>query len=194
MHGTLPPVTITEHAERYLGSIADGFSVRMPARSLVIARFQGQPHQFASTFVTLGLSEQVLKQQSGRIARQELILCVPSSCDKESMFKLLGALAFDVSNSGVALARGQVLGPVSPLFEGASVSAFFCMAPMLFPDEFTVFRELQPPAIFVWLVPITEKEAEIARRLGADAFEERLEDWQQKENLLDLSRVGMVDV
>lgn len=186
-------MSIADHVETYLGKISDGLSLETPLGSVTVARFVGRPHRYAETFVTLGLSEKPLAQPSGAEVRQELVLCGPSTLSARSVYALFGALVSEILHSGRALTRGQVLGPSGPLFEGASVTALFCMQAAFLPDAFSLFKPQEgPPVLFVWLVPLTDYEARLASTIGASAFEAKLERWQGSENLLDFTRVGMV--
>lgn len=180
---------VINHIEKFLGKMAWGYSIQGFdfITKIQVARFDNQPMQGATTFVTTGLSSKRLTQTDYSNIRQELVFCFRGD---ESLFeeiaKLLGLIASDVITSGQALIRGQVLGPAGPLFTKSTLKALYITYPVYFPEEFHKFLGSRPQTSFVWLVPIHSSENHYINTCGWSSFENALE--VQDPDLLDLDR------
>jgi Suppressor of fused protein (SUFU) len=181
-----PP--LLEHLEKYLGRAAGGVSVPA-ALPIQVLRFDKQPATGATTFVTLGLSEHLLKQEGAAPnIRHELVFCCRSP-DQKEVAALLSVVAEDLLRRHRGLARGEVLGPAGKVLSQSSLTALYCAAPVYYPEGLAVFRDKSPHVYFIWLVPLATDEAAYVRSKGWSAFEERLLD--SDPDLLDLQRLSI---
>ena len=147
--------------------------------------FVDQPGAGADTFVTLGLSRWALDQGDGTRIRQELVAAADRR-DAGRLRPVVQGVAHGMLGSGDSLRDGQVLGPAGPLFESSSLEAFYCTSPRVFPETFEVFRHSEPPTAFMWLIPITGREAAFVAAQGWRRFEEELE--ERDPDVFDLRR------
>ena len=188
-----PP--LVRHLEGHLGPLRSGRRLPPPAGGgaappLYVAEFADRPAAGAVTLATLGLSERVLEQEGGDGIRQELLFCFYRRPDQQDLERLLLSVAEELLAGGRALAARSLLGPHGPLLPGVGVEALYATAPVYFPDSLAALREVEPPVVFVWLVPVTAAEAAFIARRGGEAFEGLLEELDP--DLLDLEREGIV--
>lgn len=185
---TAPP--LIAHLERHLGRLERGWGESADGRQLPVqvVQFANPTGGVPLSYATLGLSEHVLRMPSGEV-RHELLCCGPSDGSLNPA-PLMVTVAEDLIASGRSLVKGQVLGPSGPLLEGTELEALYCAAPVYFPDEFAVMRDVRPPVVIVWLVPISRSEAAFVRDRGWDAFEDLL--LERDPNLLDWGRPSLV--
>ncbi len=110
------------------------------------------------------------------------------ACASDNARRPIGTLADSVLSSGRALIRGEVVDGTGPMVDGSSLSALCCLAPAPLPQSFWLYGGSDPAMMFIWLVPLTNLEAEFARRVGPDEFEGHLVEAQDVVDLFDLRR------
>jgi hypothetical protein len=187
-------MTLSEHLEKHLGSIAGGWSETRAGSELdfQIVLLQNAPMKTACTLTTLGLSGALLDQGDGSFIRQELLFACYEKfrfCDPQN---LIAGVASQVLQSRHALHRGRVLGPLGPLFDSSPrLQALYCAVPVYFPRPFHTYAETSPVTIFVWLLPITTDEATYVETRGWSTFETELS--KRDPDLLDLNRRSIFD-
>lgn len=176
--------TLESHVLHFCGPTSEAWAE--DGSGILVGRYDGKPIPELTTFLTAGLSAQRLTQPSGREISQEL-LCTTLSRYKHLPFqRLLLASAKLVLKEKRALQRGQLLGPLGPLFkEAPRLQGFYCGYPSYFEDEFIIL-DRSPPIVFVELYPITVAEMEYVRSNGALPFEEAVESGGI--DLLDMER------
>ena len=104
-----------------------------------------------------------------------------------NMSAVLYQVAMGLVSSGVALLRGNVLGPAGQLFAGTCLTALYAAMPVYFGDEFSAYTDSDGNGIaIVWLVPITDAEARYVHEHGWNEFEDLL--MRTNPDLLDLHR------
>lgn len=183
---------LTQHLESYLGQITEGLSVSEAGQGMpIILPFRNQPIKGATTYVTLGCSNVTLHQEDGSAIRQELLMISYDGYDQMEIVALISSVYLeDMLATGSALTHRSVLGPAGPIIDGSQLTAFYCARPAYFPDGFHRFTETDPIVEFLWLVPITDREAKYVKKNGSDAFEYLLV--EQDPDLMNLSRTGIV--
>ncbi len=179
------PPPLIAHLERHLGPIATGTRYKVGAELLQVAWFADRPVPECTTYATLGMSATALSQSGGEPIRQELLFSHRGPHRKEAM-ALVAAAAEPILRTRRSLDRGQVLGPFGPILSGCRIEALYCSAPVYFDESLHVFHGLTPPVVFVWLVPISAREATLVADKGWENFEELLA--RQDPDLLDLDR------
>ncbi len=184
-------MTLRAHIEHHLGDPEYVYGVRAPGHSFNILQFDGVPHFDAVSYVTEGVSSELVLQPSGS-ARQELVLTVRRAFASDETRRPLGAVAQHILNSKDALIRGEVIDFPTHIVHGTNLSAVCCLAPAIVSKDFWVYAETDPATMFVWLLPLTAAEAALARRLGPDEFEAKLETAQETVDLLNLDRPPFV--
>jgi hypothetical protein len=182
---------LVSHIEDALGPIDGGWSETARGAPLwfKVVRILAQPVHGATTFVTLGLSDVELALPSGKGVRQELVFCCYAKHETTAIPGLLKTVGEELLKSGKALARGDVLGPAGPLFDG-DLTAFYASLPVVFPKPLATWDGSVPPTVFVWLVPVTSDEANVVARQGWSEFETILE--ASDPDLLDLHRTSVL--
>jgi Suppressor of fused protein (SUFU) len=73
-----------------------------------------------------------------------------------------------------AMTRGTIIGPRGRLFAGGNMTALYAAEPAYLRDGFARCAGA-PPIDLLWLVPITDTEADFARTHGRQAFEDARE-------------------
>lgn len=138
--------------------------------------FNDQPNKGATTHSTLGLSRHVLAMGDGCAGvRQELVVSVLENSDESAMCSLLFNVAQEIVIQHRAVLHGEVLRLNAPVVPLSKCICLYASMPVLFPDEFAVCRDVEPHAVFVWLVPITGDEAGFVANSGWSRFEDLLE-------------------
>ena len=167
---------VAEHLEVRLGPVDYGWGDPASGKRLQVVRFKDQPEPGVDTYATLGLSEYVLAMQTGREVREELVLCATDRvCDKDVASILLW-IAERCVDSGDAILRGQIIDLGAALAEGGEITALYATNPSVFDDRLLAIDSEQPPLVFVWLIPVTTREAAFVRERGWRAFEAALEE------------------
>jgi Suppressor of fused protein (SUFU) len=187
----IPP--LIKHCEDHLGPIISGWSRNTTGDQLPfqVALFEKSPLPGVQVLCTLGLSNVLLRVGEGtRKLRQELVAMFREIDGPRNFPGILQQLGMDALGSGAAHALGDVIGPRGELRAGSSVSALYTALPVYLPDSFHVCRRTPDPVVFAWMVPITDAEAEYARRQGREAFEAALE--SADPDLLDISRESIL--
>ncbi len=190
-NGQVPePNDLVQHLESYLGEITGGWSEdgdgeRLPFQ---IVRFDGRPEPGLTTFSTLGLSRHVVDLPT-RSVRQEVVMTVDRDFATPSITSVLATVGELVLQRHHGLLRGEVLPARDALAPTARLDALYAAAPAMLPDEFATFFGSEPPTVFVWLMPISNREADLIATHGWDWFEDRLV--EQQPNLYDLARADI---
>lgn len=178
-----------EHLEHHLGRIERVWSSD-DCPGVSVCLFRGVPRAGAVTLATLGLSEHVLALNDTRQVRQELLLMVRDTHPLDDLRDVLFHIAHEVMERHHALLRGDVIRLGYTLTEDSAARALYASIPVILPDEFSVLEGSAPATVFVWLVPLLPAEAQLAKELGWNDFEDRLE--AADPDLLDLSRASIV--
>src|SRR5262249_29834116 len=157
---TMPPVI--EHVEAHLGMIDSGAGYwRFPVGGywLQVVAFRNQPRPGAVTLCSLGLWHHELWSPTGQV-RQELVLaCEERLAADGRLACLLPCVGEAVLANRVALAPGQIFGPMGPVIaEVSPLEWLLCLAPRPFARSFAVWKGTEPLTQFVWLVPISAGE------------------------------------
>jgi Suppressor of fused protein (SUFU) len=180
------------HLESHLGAIIEGWSEAEKGSQppFQVVRFEDQPMKGTATFTTLGLSNVILGQHSKSSIRLELVFCCYDRFITWDIPKLLTSIGNQILLSKEAYMRGQVLGPAGPLFKDCSLEALYCARPVYFPETFQEYQSTNPSTFFVWLIPITKREATYVGLEGWSQFEDILV--EKNPDLLDLERESVV--
>jgi hypothetical protein len=154
-----------------------------------IFQYVNTPIEGTTTYVTVGLSQHELEQDSEQNLRQELMLTVLSEFDNLHPEVQLAVLSEELLERHFAIPNGQVINCGDELFKGLPFSAFYCTSAKLFSEEFEIIEHWKPQLIFIWLIPITSDEAFYCKSHGHSAFEEVLK--KEEPDLLNLNRKGI---
>jgi hypothetical protein len=184
---------VLDHVEKHLGSLAGAWSEQSDGTCLPfkILLFKDQPLDDLITFVTLGISEEVLPLRTGRTIRQELVFSAHARFAFWNLAGLVSEIGKELLQTKRSLLRGDVLGPAGPIVPGATLDAIYCGIPIFFPDRFHQSNATDPATVFVWCIPIATSEASLVRTRGWNYFEDLLE--ESDPDLFDLQRAPVVD-
>jgi Suppressor of fused protein (SUFU) len=179
------------HYEVHLGPLRTRFLPSSESGSLPCQylRFEDTPVTGGTTIVTLGLSRHTLPQKSGRMIRQELLICTYSAAFDAQFVSAFDVVAREMDEMHRPLSRGQVIRHRGSLLPQIRLEAFVVMNPWYWDDRFSCFSGVVPPVYIAWLIPITKEEVECVEREGIDALEAAIE--SQDPDLLDLHRESM---
>lgn len=183
---------LVRHLEHFLGPMSGGWQYDADggATPFQVAQFQQLPNLNTLAITTLGLSRRALKSRSsGKEIHQELLVLMPKSCGAGPVPGQLQQVGRELWDTGVALLRGDVIGPRGPLFRRSVLEAYYVAPPVYFPDEFATCNEGAYSVVFAWLVPVSRREAEFIEKSGWQTFEERLEGADP--DLIDVSRESL---
>jgi hypothetical protein len=183
---------ILSHLERSLGTVSKSITlVDQVYPNLHVVFFSDQPSIGLTTFSTIGLSNTILELRSGRQVRQELIFTVRSeSYDTGDIASFLLTFSEELMKTGIALMRGEVVGPGDSIIPNVTCSGVYACGPVFFEKEFHVLTSTNPPTILVWLIPVLENEIKFIRQFGWDSFENELE--KQNVDFWNLDRESIV--
>jgi len=183
-------MTLVEHLEQYLGEIDGGWKDPQSQNSVQVVVFYDQPFEDINTYTTLGLSDYLFVSPAETPCRQELVFTAYKNFDSQKVASFLSTFADSVILSHTPLLRGGVIGPSAPIILGSPLNSIYSAVPMIFPENFGVYRESIPKTIFPWVIPIHEEEANYVRANGWSKFECLLEDTNPE--LWDLRRSSTV--
>jgi hypothetical protein len=182
---------LVEHLERFLGGVLDGWkSIDSKARPLFdVVRYAG-PFEGCVAFSTLGLSNYVLNSRvSAKKVRCELLMITRDS--GAWIPSLLDQIGAEFVSLGFAPLRGDVIGPRGKIGGEYEMTALYSSIPIYLPEQ---FASCELPSgeqvIFIWLIPLYEREAELINNRGWKFFEQELE--KQDPDLLDMRRPPMI--
>jgi hypothetical protein len=184
------PITLPEHYERHLGSIARGWHDEEQKHGIQIVSFENQPEVGVNTFATLGLSQYAFKQTTKPEIAQELLISVSNKFSADAIAGFLISLSEYVVRRDKALLRGEVIGRDNPIVAKSMLTAIYVTNPSMFDKSLTEFASALRPTVFAYLVPITSGEAALVRELGWRWFEEQLR--IQNPDICDFSRTEEV--
>lgn len=185
-------VRLVEHLEHYLGEIQDGWKPRDAELStpFQVVRCRGA-FERSVAFSTLGLSTHVL---SSRVSLKRLCceLFVMVRDSGEWIPRLLDQIGSEICRSGLAPLRGDVIGPRGRIADQYGMTSFYVSIPVWLPEEFACCELPNgEQALFVWLIPIYNCEAEFIEQWGWQRFEDELE--RHDPDLLDMQREAIVE-
>lgn len=166
---------LIRHMERYLGPIDYGWSSPQGPQGIQAVRFLGQPHEGATTYTTLGMSQRVLPMPKNRKVRQELLIFAEKGYPGKELASFLLTFCEYVMSQKQALLRGDVVGPASPLIPDVRCNSVYASIPVMHADGLATYEGSKPATVFVWLVPLLDVEASYIRSNGWSRFEDILE-------------------
>lgn len=152
---------------------------------LHVLHFADRPTTDSVTFVTLGLSEIVLQQESGPV-RQELLFACQREFDDLPIPEGLACIAGERAFAGRPFYDPEIIGPVGWLGRRVGVRWFMVSNPQYHGSDLGIPIHVDPPAGVVWLIPLTEAEADFAQSQGADVLARSFGRFNP--DLLDLKR------
>lgn len=167
---------LVAHVEAYLGEMAGGFGDIAGHDPIQVAVFVDQPFKGVVTYVTLGMSNSVLKMPRNRSVRMELVFAADKSCPGDEIASFLRSFAHSIIARGEAILRGQVIGPSSPIIPEYSLNSVYVSTPNVYPKGFATYTGTEPPVVFAWLIPVYESEARYITINGWSKFEDILEE------------------
>ena len=176
-----------DHLEKHLGTFSSVWSSRIGS-TIRALRFDDRPVEGASTYATLGLSEQVLRRHDGEAIREELLLCALDRFDSDALGHFLLSLADSLVALQDPLVRGDVMGPSDVIIPGSTLQAVYAAEPTLF-EGFTFSSDAAEPVEWIWVLPITASEAAFIQSKGPQEFE-ALEGFEPL-RVLDLGRASL---
>lgn len=183
-------MSLIQHFEYYLGPIDKGWKERNCDESLQILSFLDCPEESVSTYLSLGMSDNVLKINESKSVRQELVFSAYTHTSSSLVVSFLMSMCEAILQRGRAVLRGEVI-PLS--FELAKKIGFeyaYCAIPVFFEDNFDSYDKTSPPTVMVWLLPIYKSEAEFIKEKGWETFEDLLE--EKDPDLCSLGREPVV--
>ena len=172
-----------------MGRIARGSDLA-GYRGVQVALVDHAPVSDAQSYITLGLSNHLLKSPSRRQFRMELLGTSYSRFEQLRPEGNLLRIAHDLLDSHRALLRGEVIGPAGPVVPGSSLEAYYCALPVYFRDSLATFRGTVPGTVIIWMVPISHAEAHYVWEHGWNKFEDLL--IARDPDLMDLARASVV--
>jgi Suppressor of fused protein (SUFU) len=185
---------LINHIEFHLGNIEYGWSEnadQITQRFQIIKTAKG-PIESTTTLMTLGLSDYALKiNGKEKTIRHEIVILQRKDDFHQEIVGILQQIGNHLLESCLPLLRGEFIGPLNALFEGATVNGFYVSSPAYFPDSFSSFKSSHyGNIVMVWLIPITLSESNFLRTNGWEAFESLLE--TKDPDLLNLRRKSMI--
>lgn len=178
--------SLIAHVEESLGKLDSGWSFEKGSNQIQVARFANQPFEGATTYVTLGLSNNLLPMPQGREVRQELVFTAYDNFPAEQIASFMLTFCDYILSRKRALLRGDVVGPSDPIIPGVAANAIYAAIPVVFNERFHTYNDSSPPTVMVWLLPLVGEEASFVKQNGWNQFEDLLE--AEDPDLWDLNR------
>lgn len=164
---------LIEHIETYLGQIDKGWSLRFKSRDIQVVKILNCPSLGVSSYVTLGMSAFELDLPKG-IVRQELIFSVYNRYSEEDTASFLLTFCESILQSSKGLLRGEVIGPGDSLISDVKSNSLYVSIPVVFDEGVQVCSDNSNNVVFVWVMPLQEKEADYVKNSGWNLFEDNL--------------------
>lgn len=150
--------------------------------------FRDHPRPGAITLCSLGLWQHELCSPAGHVRHEVVLACEGRLAADGWLACLFPCVGEAVLTSRVALAHGQILGPLGPVIaEVSPMEWLVCLPPRPFPPSFANCEGTEPLTNFTWLVPILAEEAGEVRAGNLASLERRWEkegvdllDWHRK--------------
>ena len=168
------PSVIISHIERHIGCLEEMRKLNGTEFDLRAGMIPQAPESDLNTYVTVGISNHIMRWGADKDVRQELIVVANSSHPKHEVISFLLSFGEFVLKSHRALRQGDVVGPSNPVIPNATTNAVYVTIPTIFPDQFAILRDGEVPILFALLIPIVSSEAAFIRREGWAQFEEIL--------------------
>lgn len=182
-------MSIIEHMEKHLGTIAEGYEADSEG-AVSVLRFENIPEKEVVTYTTLGLSEHVLKVSEFKSVRQELIFSAYREYSSDDIVSFLISFSDYICIKHDALLRGEVIGPSSSIVKGTNMNSIYASIPVLYRNDLRTYYGSDPATVFVWLIPLTDQESMYVKDRGWEDFEDALEN--SEVDLWDLNRPSLV--
>ncbi len=164
------------HVEKYLGPIARGWKENNSKNDFQIISFHNCPEETVSTFLSLGMSDQILKMSNNKQVRQELVFSVYTIKIPNMVVSFLMSICDAIKSRGKAVLRGEVIPLSSGIAEIIGFEALYCTIPIFFSDDFHSYDATSPSTVMVWIVPLYQIEADYINKNGWESFEDMLEE------------------
>ncbi|WP_343643670.1 suppressor of fused domain protein [Chryseobacterium sp.] len=169
-------MNLIEHIEKYLGAITSGESVNNDEfGKLIFCRFDNQPDNNITTYLTLGLSDHILNIKEDKQVRMEILTSIYSSQENSKIYDLLLYVADKMLRTHRAILRGQVIDIPDNIFDNKEFTSVYVSVPVFFEDDFASFKVSTPATIFAWIFPLYENESNFINKNGWNKFEDELE-------------------
>jgi hypothetical protein len=145
-----------------------GLVVNLPELAVFeLAPPAAEPHG-AWLYVTAGASRDVMDDGYGL----EFLLCAPAR--EPEAAKLAAMVANLHADPRYPMSLGQVLEIGHPWLPGARADHLLVALPTVFDPELEWLSDRERTSRFIWLVPITRREADFAKQRGLEALQSRL--------------------
>ena len=179
-------MSFIEHAEKYLGAVDRGWKESASDQGIRIASFRDKPAESITTYLSLGMSKEIMPLSESKSVRQELVFSGYSLAISDLIVSFLMSLCEAILARGRAVFRGEVIPLSKELASRIGFDAVYCAIPVFFDDGFRTYSGSSPNTVMVWTIPIHHSEASYIEVNGWEAFEELLE--QSDPDLCCLSR------
>lgn len=186
--------SILNHFQKYLGPGAISSTTKDPDTgeplAVKICLFNNKPVKNAFTLATLGLSNTLLYKPDKTPVRHEVLFCAHKPFLSDEIYSRLFDFIDFATTQDESITLGMLFDFETPISSKSSMEAFVFYEPGYFDDEIFVFKEMNPPVIMAWAIPIYRKELQFIEEFGPNAFDELLA--EHDPDLLDLSRESIV--
>lgn len=182
-------MTLITHIEKHLGKIDKGWVLKDEPLPIQVVRFRNKPFEGITTYVTLGLSDNLLNLKEEKDVLQELVFSAYDKYPSEQIASFMVTFAEYLLSKKRGLLRGDVVGPSSPLIPNVSVNGVYASIPVFFDDDFHIYEGGQLSTVLVWLLPLLDDECSFVKQNGWNSFEDMLE--SKDPDLLDLDRLSV---
>lgn len=171
------------HIESNLGSIGTGKTWRTNESGKVlpyqVISFRDKPIEKAVTYITLGLSNHVMKlidKEEHQVSevRMELLASAYESIGPVPVVSLMMFIAEAALDRHECPWNGTVISLGSPIADSEEFQSVYCTEAGYFADDFKIYEASDPKTVFVNLVPITIREREFIQNNGSEAFDMQL--------------------
>lgn len=185
--------TISAYLEKNLGTPSNISTAKDHATGeafpVLIHRFDNEPCDGAITCCTVGLSDKIFALGERKI-RHELIFAAYGDVFENDLYPMFFDIIKWVMQRNQPIRLGEIIDSGEALIPGSVMQGFWLYSPVYFPEAMMHCTEVDPPAVFVWLIPLGKKEIGFIEVNGHKAFSQLLE--QLDPDLLDWKRQEII--
>lgn len=184
---------LVQHFESVLGPVRSGWLAAPTGEPLPfqVVRYTRGPDVGSTAYSSLGLSRHPLTAEDGTAVRQEVLVLATKSLPVEYVLSTMQEVTAAMLRTGRPLRQGDVLGPGETHLLHSEMAAVYVALPVYFDDTFATYTTDEGGTVEVmWLVPVSEAEAQFVRGHGWESFEDLL--LAQDPDLVDVFRAPMV--
>ncbi len=182
-------INMHAHIERSLGLVNKEWrSEQNP--EIVVSSIYDTPDDGMTSLVAYSATPKQLLYPDNSPIHQAFIAVATEEAQIDPLAVLVKHFAKTLWSQPTAMPYGFILRGHEDVLNSTGKTAYYVAPPMYFPQAFSFEQDFEPKTLFLWLVPITEKEARYVELNGASKFEAIIQ--RHDANMLDYQRESLI--